>query len=768
MAIKSVTEEVPDFAAAMERAGMKPAVRGAEERVPDFAAAMARAEQQASEQFREPRPVRGATAPEESELTWGETAKGAAEQLLPSTGRVLKEIGTAVAHPVQTGKAFGALGSAALGRAGIIEQTPEEKAQGDAILNALTSHYKETYGSMKGFKKALATDPASVLMDVTTPLTFIPTGGGGAAATAVRAARMMSPVDAALTLAGKAATEVAAPIARLSLSAASGIPMALQRTASMAGRAEPSGAAISAIRAKMPKASAAAVRGAAEKEGARLQNFFNTFKSKQGDPADLFQAGQKALSASQQEASDKFAKSAAGIAAEAKKPTFNLIDDAVLRAEKDLQIGGQILPSAFPKQRAILDEIKKLVADAKALSSIDYKDLDRIKRAVWEIGDRLGDTTGGSPATKVYNAAKQELINISPEYNNLMEQWQRHRIEMSDLQRQLTGRASSGAASAALAKMLRSAKTEDGRKLLDKLIEKNPEIQFMLAGAAMSDLTRGGFLGEAAKFGGMNALLFNPGLIPHFAAGALASSPRLTGELNYYLSRAGRRAGQIAPTAARAGVAAEVAQTPTMAPGPSASADDDLQRRQLQVESGGRQFTPTGEPVTSSKGATGIAQIMPTTGPEAASLADEEWNPERLRTDEAYNRRLGKAYLDKQIADFGGDTVAGLAAYNAGPGAVRRAMQRARVEGGNYLAYLPRETQDYVRKIMSGPAVAARGGRIQRASGGRTGMNHAAEAARLVSLAERGKKELGKRTEPLLQKHDDEVAVALSAANKAI
>jgi hypothetical protein len=707
---------------------------------------------------REPRPVRGATTPEEPELTWEQTARGAAEQFLPSTGRVLKDVGTAVAHPVETGKVLGTLGAAALGRTGLIKRTAEEKTQDDAVLDALMSHYKETYGSMKGFKKALAADPASVLMDVTTPLSFIPTGGGGAAATAIRAARMASPVDAALTLASKAATTVAAPVVRAGLAAASGVPMSLQKTASLAGRAAPSEAAA----ARLKGASSAALA----REGERLRDVFNKFKEGQGDPVDLFQSAQAAARTLRDEASNEFRAQKAGQAAAAKTPSFGLIDQAISDAEKNLQIGGQTLSSAFPKQQQILNEIKQLVAQAKARPSLDFEDFDKLKRAVWDIGDSLGDITGSSPAMKVYNAAKQELTRISPEYVNLMEKWQRHLAEMRDLEKTLTGKASTGAASAALAKMLRGVKTGKGENLLNKLVEKNPEIQFMLAGAAMSPWMRGGLLGEAAKYGGINAVLFQPQLLPHLAASALASSPRLTGELNYHLSKAGRRAGQLAPIAARGAETAAMAESPTTSE--SAGSADDLERRQLQTESGGRQFTRTGEPVTSPKGATGIAQVMPTTGPEAAALAGEEWDPERLRTDEAYNRRLGRAYLNKLRSDFGGDNTAALAAYNAGPGAVKRAMQRARSEGGNYLAYLPRETQDYVRKIMGGITTAATGGRIQRASGGRTGMNHAAMAAKLVQMAESRKKDLGRRTEPLLQKHDDEIATALAAANKAI
>ena len=115
--------------------------------------------------------------------------------------------------------------------------------------------------------------------------------------------------------------------------------------------------------------------------------------------------------------------------------------------------------------------------------------------------------------------------------------------------------------------------------------------------------------------------------------------------------------------------------------------------RLLKQESGGRQFNTNGGVVTSSKGATGIAQVMPATGPEAAKLAGVEWNPERFKSDPEYNKSLGRAYFDKQLATFGNERLA-LAAYNAGPGAVQKAIQRAEKSGGDPLAYLPEEQSD--------------------------------------------------------------------------
>lgn len=118
----------------------------------------------------------------------------------------------------------------------------------------------------------------------------------------------------------------------------------------------------------------------------------------------------------------------------------------------------------------------------------------------------------------------------------------------------------------------------------------------------------------------------------------------------------------------------------------------------LNQESGGYQIGKNGKPVTSSKGAIGVAQIMPGTGPEAAQLAGLPWDENRLRTDKEYNKALGSAYFAKQLDTFGGDVPKALAAYNAGPGATRKAIESG---GDNWLANLPAETQNYVKSITA-------------------------------------------------------------------
>lgn len=106
----------------------------------------------------------------------------------------------------------------------------------------------------------------------------------------------------------------------------------------------------------------------------------------------------------------------------------------------------------------------------------------------------------------------------------------------------------------------------------------------------------------------------------------------------------------------------------------------------LQQESGGRQSA------VSPVGAIGIAQVMPGTAPEAAQLAGLNFDENAYRGDADYNAAIGRAYLRKQMQDFGHPDL-GLAAYNAGPGRVRQYLAGQ--------ATLPAETAAYVPAITN-------------------------------------------------------------------
>lgn len=141
-----------------------------------------------------------------------------------------------------------------------------------------------------------------------------------------------------------------------------------------------------------------------------------------------------------------------------------------------------------------------------------------------------------------------------------------------------------------------------------------------------------------------------------------------------------------------------VPQAGYMAKGGDPASGGGTFARMIGAESGGRQFAANGQPLTSSAGAVGIAQVMPGTAPEAARLAGLEWDRNRYRTDPEYNAALGQAYFAKQQQTFG-DEAQAVAAYNAGPGRVKAAIRK---HGDNWLANMPAETQAYVGKVLGG------------------------------------------------------------------
>lgn len=169
--------------------------------------------------------------------------------------------------------------------------------------------------------------------------------------------------------------------------------------------------------------------------------------------------------------------------------------------------------------------------------------------------------------------------------------------------------------------------------------------------------------------------------------------------------------GSIARGAVAAGVAPNVAAGSGVAPS-SASGEslasplaDPTYARMIGIESGGRQFNADGSVKTSPKGAVGIAQVMPGTGPEAAAYAGLPWDPKRFVADKDYNLALGAAYYQHQLETFGSPDKAA-AAYNAGPAATQDAINKAERTGGSYLQYLPKETQAYVARATTGEVPA--------------------------------------------------------------
>lgn len=128
----------------------------------------------------------------------------------------------------------------------------------------------------------------------------------------------------------------------------------------------------------------------------------------------------------------------------------------------------------------------------------------------------------------------------------------------------------------------------------------------------------------------------------------------------------------------------------------------------IKAESGGKQTGGAGsvagpsEPTTSTAGAVGAAQVLPSTAKEVVQKNGIPWDEERFKYDKTYNTMLGQLYFEEQVNTFG-DVAKAVAAYNAGPGGVRRAISKAEQETGNpdnWHKFVPAETKGYLSKVL--------------------------------------------------------------------
>ncbi len=104
----------------------------------------------------------------------------------------------------------------------------------------------------------------------------------------------------------------------------------------------------------------------------------------------------------------------------------------------------------------------------------------------------------------------------------------------------------------------------------------------------------------------------------------------------------------------------------------------------------------------SARGAVGLMQVLPATATQIArETGGVAFVPQDLR-DPAVNVRYGCRYLRTVLDEFGDSTVAAVAAYNAGAGAVRGWVAQARARGhGLRVAQIPyAETRAYVRRVL--------------------------------------------------------------------
>lgn len=139
-------------------------------------------------------------------------------------------------------------------------------------------------------------------------------------------------------------------------------------------------------------------------------------------------------------------------------------------------------------------------------------------------------------------------------------------------------------------------------------------------------------------------------------------------------------------------------------PTPATPAGIDVERALvLAIARQESEFDPLAR---SPSGALGMMQLLPKTAKENARKMDIDFVASRLYEPD-YNMRLGSHYLSRLLGSYSGSYVMAIAAYNAGPGNVRKWIAQFATPGSSaesavdWIEKIPfAETRNYVQRVL--------------------------------------------------------------------
>jgi hypothetical protein len=448
-------------------------------------------------------------------LSTEQVLTGAVTNFPSSVGSMLGDIYQAVSSPVQTTKAVLDLGAGILQNAlpeRFVQAVGEDKASRD-LASKVGQHYVERYGSVEGAKRALATDPAGVMADLSTVLTggaMLPTRAAPALATAARA------VDP------------------LMLSA-----RAVGKTADVTGKA------LKPLLGMQTGAGSDAIGQAyqAGRTGGETADVFKANLRGEVPQTEVLDAAKQNLAEMAIQRQNAYRTEMASISKDKTVLSFDGIDKAIDNAMNKTTYKGKIVnEKAFDRLASAKAEI-----DAwKQLDPVEFhtpEGLDKLKQKVGAILEDIPfeQKTALTAVNEVYNGIKNEIKKQAPTYAKTMQAYS----EATDLIREIEKTLSQGKNASVDTQMRKlqsvmrnNVNTNYGQRMsLVKQLEEagGREMMPALAGQALSNYAPRGLQGASSV---PTALLAGSLFGTPLAAASLAtSSPRLMGEAAYGAGR---------------------------------------------------------------------------------------------------------------------------------------------------------------------------------------------------------------------------------------
>ena len=448
-------------------------------------------------------------------LSTEQVLTGAVTNFPSSVGSMLGDIYQAVTNPVQTAKTVLDLGAGILQNAlpeRLVQAVGEDKASRD-LASKVGQHYVERYGSVEGAKRALATDPAGVMADLSTVLTggaMLPTRAAPALATAARA------VDP------------------LMISA-----RAVGKTADVTGKA------LKPLLGMQTGAGSDAIGQAyqAGRTGGETADVFKANLRGEVPQTEVLDAAKQNLAEMAIQRQNAYRTEMASISKDKTVLSFDGIDKAIDNAMNKTTYKGKIVnEKAFDRLASARAEI-----DAwKQLDPVDFhtpEGLDKLKQKVGAILEDIPfeQKTALTAVNEVYNGIKNEIKKQAPTYAKTMQAYS----EATDLIREIERTLSQGKNASVDTQMRKlqsvmrnNVNTNYGQRMsLVKQLEEagGREMMPALAGQALSNYAPRGLQGASSV---PTALLAGSLFGTPLAAASLAtSSPRLMGEAAYGAGR---------------------------------------------------------------------------------------------------------------------------------------------------------------------------------------------------------------------------------------
>lgn len=457
-------------------------------------------------------------------------ASRTASNILPSAANMASGIYEAVTSPAQTGMnmldvAAGGLQKIMPDR--LVSALDSENAQrAREKAGAVGEFYKQRYGGLEQAKETLATDPVGAAADLASLLSL---GGAGvsriptlkkAGQAITKAATYVDPAS----LAYKGAAKVAPSIGK-------GVANVVGGIGTFTG-----GESIQQ----------AAKAGAAGGQAARA---FRTNLRGDVPSTDVLDDVKSAISNMGRMKSDQYRSGMLDISKDKTVLGFGDIDKAINDAVPLVSFKSQVKNA---KSAEVLQKISDEIEAWKKLDPAEYhtpEGLDALKQKIGGIVESIPfeEKTANLVGKRLYGAVKSSIDKQAPTYSKVMKQYADSTEQINEIERALSaGRKSS--ADAGMRKlqslMRNNASTNYGSRLQMAEVLQNsgaPNMMPALAGQALSSLTPRG-LGSvpaaATALGGVATA--NPAAI----AALLAQSPRVAGELAYYLGKGGGAVGR--------------------------------------------------------------------------------------------------------------------------------------------------------------------------------------------------------------------------------